>query len=141
VQRVKELSKKVLFLFLFIVVLILPTVQADDDEEDRGKIIKIHQQIITETPLYVNSKVADYVDEIGQKLVKASGINKKYRFYVLDDPAINAFTPGYGYIYINRGLLGFLNSEAELAGVLAHEIAHNTQRHLLRRKTRSVLQM
>lgn len=96
----------------------------------------IHQQVISETPLYNNSKVVDFVNKVGQKLVKESQINDyEYRFFVLDDPGINAFTPGYGYIYINRGLLSFLNSEAELAGVLAHEIAHNTQRHLARKKS------
>ena len=134
----KILSKSFLSSFLFVVVSMCLISQATATEEDSGRIVKIHQQIIAETPLYVDSKLTDYVDEIGQKLVKASGTNKKYRFFVLDDPTINAFTPGYGYVYLHRGLLSFLNSEAELAGVLAHEIAHNTQRHLARRKTRSV---
>ena len=97
---------------------------------------KIHQQIISETPLYTDPKVIDFVNKVGQRLVTDSNLSDyQYQFFVLDDPGINAFTPGYGYIYMNRGLLSFLNSEAELAGVLAHEIAHNTERHIGRRKS------
>lgn len=103
-----------------------------------SKIETIHQQIIYETRLYDNRKVAEFVDKVGQKLVTANNLDGEYRFFVLDDPGINAFTPGSGYIYINRGLLSLMTSEAQLAGVLAHEIAHNTQRHLSRRKTQSI---
>ena len=121
-------------LLSFIYLLVIFSFVQSANAKSKGD--KIHQQIISETPLYVNSKVSDFVTRVGQKLVKASNItDHEYRFYVLDDSGINAFTPGYGYIYLNRGLLSFLNSEAELAGVLAHEIAHNTERHLARRKS------
>lgn len=120
-------------LFLFGLLIVIASVQSVY-AQSKGEVI--HQQIISETPLYTNDKVAEFVSKVGDKLVRESNISDyEYRFYVLDDPGINAFTPGYGYIYINRGLLSFLNSEAELAGVLAHEIAHNTERHLARKKS------
>lgn len=118
--------------FVSVIILLLPAQVLF--AQTKGETI--HQQIISETPLYTNSKVVDFVNEVGKKIVEESNLtDHEYRFYVLDDPGINAFTPGYGYIYLNRGLISFLNSEAELAGVLAHEIAHNTERHLSRRKS------
>ncbi|NND81184.1 MAG: M48 family metalloprotease [Gammaproteobacteria bacterium] len=100
------------------------------------KAQKLHYQIISQTPLYDDPELAQYVDQIGQKLVRNSKTpDTKYGFYVLDDPGINAFTPGHGLIYINRGLINFMTSEGQLAAVLAHEIAHNTERHLSRRKS------
>ena len=103
---------------------------------DSAKAIKVHQQIIAQTPLYDNPELAEMVSRVGEKLGRnSSNPEVKYRFFVLDDPGINAFTPGYGYIYMNRGLLAYMNSEGQLAAVLAHEIAHNTQRHIARRKS------
>jgi len=71
-----------------------------------------------------------YVDSVGQKLANVSDRPKLfYRFHVVDDADINAFALPGGYIYINRGLLIHMNSEAELAAVLGHEIGHVTARH------------
>jgi predicted Zn-dependent protease len=57
---------------------------------------------------------------------------------VIDAPEINAYaTPG-GFVYVNRGLIAYLNSEEQLAGVIGHEIAHVTARHHARRKTAGV---
>ncbi|MCP4716684.1 MAG: M48 family metalloprotease [Deltaproteobacteria bacterium] len=84
-----------------------------------------HPQILQQFGTYHDPRLQRYVNELGQKIV---GVCRRrdisYHFSILDDPMVNAFaTPG-GYIYITRGLLAYLNSEAELAGVLAHEIGH-----------------
>jgi len=80
--------------------------------------------------------LAVYVNEIGQKLAKVSDRPKLfYHFYVVDDGTVNAFALPGGYIYIHRGLLNYLNSEAELAAVLGHEIGHVTARHAVKRYT------
>ncbi|SFO18109.1 M48 family metalloprotease [Nitrosospira briensis] len=74
-----------------------------------------------------------YVSEIGQKLAKKSHRPQlDYHFTVVDSPQVNAFALPGGYIYITRGILAYLNSEAELAAVLAHEIGHVTARHSVR---------
>ena len=65
--------------------------------------------------------------------------NWNFKFFVLDDDEVNAFTPGGGYVYIHRGLMNYLNSEAELASVLGHEIGHDVARHPARAQTRDVL--
>jgi len=103
------------------------------------KAQRIHNQILAETPLYDHPELAEFVNQVGQKLAKNSNQpDVEYGFYVLDDPGINAFTPGEGQIYINRGLLSYMTSEGQLAAVLAHEIAHNTERHLARRKSAQI---
>ena len=77
-----------------------------------------------------DAQLQQYVNEIGQRLAKAShrpGLD--YRFLVVDTPEVNAFALPGGYIYITRGILSYLNSEAELAAVLGHELGHVTARH------------
>ncbi|MEW6312866.1 MAG: M48 family metalloprotease [Pseudomonadota bacterium] len=75
-------------------------------------------------------KLQEYVDMVGQKLARNSHrSNLEFHFTVVDSPEINAFALPGGYIYITRGLLAYLNSEAELAAVLGHEIGHVTARH------------
>src|SRR5688500_2454983 len=75
----------------------------------------------------------NYVNEIGQKLARNSHRPELgYHFTVVDSPQVNAFALPGGHIYITRGILAYLNSEAELAAVLAHEIGHVTARHNVR---------
>src|SRR5690606_21851678 len=72
--------------------------------------------------------------DLGQRLATHSDAPElDYHFFVLDVPSINAFAMPGGYIGVNAGLILSARSESELAGVLAHEIAHVTQRHLARR--------
>lgn len=95
----------------------------------------IHERILAEMPIYQDAKVVDYVNAVGQRLVASSDRpDGEFTFTVIDSQDINAFaTPG-GYIYIHRGLLGYLRDEAQLAAVLAHEIAHVTARHAARQQ-------
>jgi predicted Zn-dependent protease len=65
--------------------------------------------------------------------------DEEWKFVVVDDDSINAFTTGCCYVYVHRGLLIQLNSEAELASVLGHEVAHVTAKHPQKRMTRGVL--
>ena len=73
---------------------------------------------------------------MGEQLLRESGITEPtFTFTLLDSPDINAFAMPGGFIYVNRGLLAYLDTEAELAGVLAHEIGHSTERHHARRQS------
>ena len=86
--------------------------------------------------LYDDPQIAAYVDSVGQRLAGTSQLpNLEWKFTVLDDPVVNAFAMPGGYIYITRGILTHLENEAQLAGVLGHEIGHVTARHTAQRMT------
>ena len=98
-----------------------------------------HETLIDQVGIYDDPELQAYIDEIGARLVANSSMpNQEFTFTLLDSPDINAFALPGGLIYINRGLLAYLDSEAELAGVIAHEIGHITERHHSRRKTQTI---
>lgn len=95
-----------------------------------------HPKIIKQYGRYEDEALQVYVQSVGDRLADVS--HRKglvYRFTVLDSPTINAFALPGGYIYITRGLMAYLNSEAELAAVLGHEIGHVTARHGVRQQS------
>ena len=87
---------------------------------------------------YPNPALQQYVRDVGMRLAKASERpDLQWHFAVVDVPAVNAFALPGGYVYITRGLLAHLDNEAEMAGVLGHEIGHVTARHSARNYTRT----
>ena len=99
-----------------------------------------YQAVLQEYGAYSDAKIASYVDSIGHKLASVSHQpNLEWHFTVLDDQVVNAFAMPGGYIYISRGILGYLNSEAQLAGVLGHEIGHVTAKHTAARMSQQQL--
>jgi predicted Zn-dependent protease len=84
-------------------------------------------------------KLRAYVDSVGQRLAKQSDLpDLKFTFTVLNSDITNAFALPGGYVYVTRGLLSLASTEAELAGVLGHEIGHVTARHTAQRYSRAV---
>lgn len=108
-------------------------------EEEEIRIGKeAHKQILQQYRVYNNKNLQKYVQFIGQKLAeKSSRPHLKYSFIVLDSEDVNAFALPGGYIYVTRGLMAYLNSEAELAAVLGHEIGHVAARHASRQESAS----
>ena len=108
-------------------------------EGEKKTTQKHHQEIVKALGLYDDQATQEYVQIVGSKLALSSDLpNEEFKFYVIDDENINAFTTGCCNVYVNRGLLVNLNSEAELAGVLGHEIGHITARHPARRQTQGM---
>lgn len=86
--------------------------------------------IVAQYGLYPDSAVQKYVRDLGLRLAAASEFpNLPWTFRVLDDPTINAFALPGGFVYVTRGILAHFENEAQLAGVLGHEIGHVTGRH------------
>jgi len=83
--------------------------------------------------------VVEYVDRVGQTLVKHSDAKVPFVIKVVDTDEVNAFALPGGYFYVNKGLLLEAENESELAGVMAHEIAHVTARHATERMTKAQL--
>ena len=113
------------------------TVVTPEQETKAGTAMS--QQVADQIGFYMDPGLERYLDSVGQRLVDALGESPyKFQFAVVDQAEPNAFaTPG-GFIYVSRGLLAQMNDEAELAGVLAHEISHVTQRHHARQAGRSL---
>ena len=108
------------------------------DEEQAGS--QLARQVENQIGYYNDGYLKNYMDSVGRRLVAELGPTPySFRFQIIDQAEPNAFaTPG-GYIYVSRGLLALINSEDELAGILAHEISHVTERHHARQAQRSTL--
>ena len=97
------------------------------------------QEVHKEYGVYDNPALQRYVNEVGQRLARQSHrSNLEFHFTVVDSPDINAFALPGGYIYLTRGIMAYLNSEAELAAVLGHEIGHVTARHSVQQYSASM---
>lgn len=109
---------------------------SEQQELDLGR--RYNQQILKENPRYADEKLQAYVQQVGERVAKHSHRNQlAYQFTLVDSPEINAFALPGGYIYIHRGLLAYLSSEAELAAVLGHEVGHVTARHSVQQQSQS----
>ncbi len=90
-------------------------------------------RVLGKHPFYENDPVNVYVNKLGKGLAQfANRPEIEFRFAVLDTDMVNAFAAPGGYIFITKGALAKMEDEAELAAVLAHEIAHVTERHIVR---------
>ena len=110
--------------------------------ENREKEIGLeeHQKVAASQTFFEDEKLLSYVREVGDRVAKVSHRpDLEYHFNIIDSPDINAFALPGGYVYVNRGLLTFMNSEAELAAVLAHEIGHITARHAVQQQARGAM--
>lgn len=99
-----------------------------------------HEKIIQQFGgLVSDSRLQNYVSGVGARVAKDTERPEvEYKFFLLDSPVVNAFALPGGYVYVTRGLLAVANSEAQLAGVLAHEIGHVTARHSAERYSHGV---
>lgn len=97
-------------------------------------------QVREEYGIVDDAKLQTYVQTMGKKLVAVSHRpNLEWHFTVVDSPVVNAFAIPGGYVYMTRGILAYMGNEAELAGVMGHEIGHVTARHTVRQLTRAQL--
>jgi predicted Zn-dependent protease len=98
-------------------------------------------EIQQEVPLVKDPFLTSYMNQLGQRLVAQIGPQPfHYRFFIVDDPSMNAFAVPGGYIFIHTGLIRMADREGELAGVMAHEISHVYCRHMskMMEKSRAV---
>ena len=111
---------------------------SEDQEISLGQ--KYNLEILEEMTAYPDPVLEEMVQRVGKKLASHShrpGLS--YHFTIIDSTQVNAFALPGGYIYITRGMLAYLNSEAELAAVLGHEIGHVTARHSVRQQSTSAV--
>ena len=100
------------------------------EQEERELGERVSATVRTEFGVLQDAAVTKYVSLVGNVLAKASSRpGLRWEFIVLDTDGVNAFAAPGGLVHITRGALGLIKSEAELAGVLGHEIAHITKKH------------
>ena len=108
-----------------------PADNALSPNEERDLGAQFMRQIRSQLPLVRDVQLTEYIDSLGARLVSAVGRNdiQNFTFFIINDPQINAFAIPGGYVGINSGLIAAMNQEEQLASVVAHEVAHVTQRH------------
>jgi len=111
---------------------------SEADEVKLGR--QTDAEVIKEYGVIEDSKLTAYLDDFCQRLGKASHRPQlSYRFKIVDASVVNAFAVPGGYVYFSRGILAALNSEAELAGVMGHEIGHIAARHSAKQYSKAQL--
>ena len=111
---------------------------SENQEVSYGR--EAHPQVLAEYGVVEETDLQSYLDQVGQSLARVSHRPElDWHFTVVDVAAINAFALPGGYIYFTRQILAYMNSEAELAGVLGHEIGHVTARHSVSQMSRAQL--
>lgn len=94
---------------------------------------ELMREVRRQLPLVSDPEIVDYVEDLGRRLTSHADTPEfSYHFFVVDAPGINAFAMPGGYVGINAGLILAADTESQLAGVMAHEIAHVGQRHMAR---------
>ncbi len=128
--------KKYLLAFGLILGLLFPSLAAGlmSHEEEARLGRQVLQMLRKEAQFVEDPEVTGYVAEVGRRLIAHIGPHYfPFKFYVIKDESLNAFAVPGGYIFVNTGLLEEIDREDELAGVLAHELAHVQARHLAKR--------
>jgi len=97
---------------------------------------QLAQEVERQAKIIDDPVIAEYVSRVGQNLVRNSDAKVPFTIKVLDSEEVNAFALPGGFFFVNSGLILKAESEAELAGVMAHEIAHVAARHGTRQATR-----
>ena len=100
---------------------------------------QLSTQIEASSKLLRDARVQGFVDDVVQNLVRNSDSQVPFTVKIIDDDELNAFALPGGYLYVNTGLILEAQTESELAGVLAHEIAHVTARHTTKQASKRTL--
>src|SRR5271165_1813694 len=97
---------------------------------------QLAQEVERQAKIVNDPVIAEYVNRVGQNLVRNSDAKVPFTIKVIDSEVVNAFALPGGFFYVNSGLILRAQEEAELAGVMAHEISHVTARHGTRQATK-----
>jgi len=119
---------------IFLLQSVTPATALMSVSEERELGNKLLKQVLSQVRLIDDPEIVDFVQDTGESLLKVIGTKYfHYRFFVIMDPALNAFAMPGGLVFVHSGLLESISSQNELACVLAHEFAHVQGRHVARR--------
>ena len=113
---------------------------SDEREVSIGSQIDAQLKANRNISLYNNTSVQQFVENLGDRLVAVSDRpDLPFTFQIVNDSSINAFATLGGFVYVNTGLIALAENEAELAGVVAHEIGHITEKHVIERMKQAAI--
>ena len=122
-------GKKIFLACWFVLTLLVSAASAGAPS---GK--EIYEETLKNTPIFNDPALIAYINKLGREIVAVSDMaDEKFTFTLLDSPELNAFATADNYVYVNRGLLNYVSNEAQLASVIAHEVAHITCDHVKER--------
>lgn len=139
-QQLRRMRRAINVLVLILVLMLSGAcpVSAITIKEERELSKEFLELLKKQLPLIEDPVIVDYVNQVGQKILAALPPQPfEYQFYVVKQDVYNAFATPAGHIFIYSGLLGAMDSEEELAGILAHEICHVVSRHISEKIERS----
>jgi predicted Zn-dependent protease len=133
-------NNKIFFVFIYVMVLALFSYSLKNAyammsvEEERKFGEKLLKDVKHQVKLVNESEIDNYVKKIGEKILRQVDVKYfDFNFFVIEDPALNAFAMPGGNIFIHSGILEYIDSEDDLACVIAHEIGHIQARHIAKR--------
>ncbi len=110
------------------------------EKQEKAMGLAYDPQVIAEFGTYDDQKLQNFINEKGKKMGRLSHRPQiDYQFRILDSPVVNAFAVPGGYVYFTRGIMAYMNNEAEFAGVLGHEIGHIAARHSAQQQSDAIL--
>ncbi|TAF52496.1 MAG: M48 family peptidase [Oscillatoriales cyanobacterium] len=113
---------------------------SDEREVSIGSQIDAQLKANRNISIYNNTSVQQFVEDLGERLVAVSDRpDLSFTFQIVNDSSINAFATLGGFVYVNTGLIALAENEAELAGVVAHEIGHITEKHVIERMKQAAI--
>jgi predicted Zn-dependent protease len=138
-----------MFKFAFVFAAAVASAAAEEKPKEVGKGINFYslereialgrqlaEEVQRQSRLVEDPIVAEYVNRLGQNLVRNSDAKVPFTFKIIQDDTLNAFALPGGFVFVNSGLIAASETEAELASAMAHEVAHVTARHMTRQATR-----
>jgi predicted Zn-dependent protease len=108
-------------------------------EKERALGRQLAQEVERQAKIVDDPLIAEYINRLGQRLVRNSDAKGPFTFKVIESPEVNAFALPGGYVFVYSGLIRIADEEDELAAALAHEIAHVAARHMTRQATKTQL--
>ncbi len=131
---------KLIFISIIFIIISNSFIHAQSIKFDKKLGKHNYEEVVKTYGLYNNTKMSDYLNKVGQKLISQLDSAKfEYKFYIINQQEPNAFALPGGYIFITTGIIPILESEDELAGIIGHEIIHSNNRHSVRQLRKKIL--
>lgn len=137
-KLIKSLSIFSITVFLFSGCASIPGAKEPSEEEINAQSLKAYQEVKSKSKISTNVEWTKMVDRVSSRIAKASGENFNWEWVLIESPEVNAWCMPGGKMAVYTGIMPVLKTEAALAAVMGHEVAHATKRHGKQRYARAI---